>query len=191
MKESALLLLMLVAQHAFAASDSARAQIAAERRAVEVRFHQTEQACRERFGVTACVEQAKAERRSALAGLRERQMRLDDADRRRRAAERLEAIEAKRSEAASRPAAAPASAAASRAATGAGHGSGPAARTPANGQAAAQRAAAQRAAAADVRRQQAASERDKIAQRVKQRAEQHKNAAPLPPPASAASTAGR
>jgi hypothetical protein len=72
-----------------------RLRIAREQADIEARFDAREQACQSRFAVTDCVEAARRERREALRPLREQSLMLDDADRRRRAAGRLRAIESR------------------------------------------------------------------------------------------------
>ena len=86
------------------AQDSEGVRLAAERRAVVERFAAEERACAQRFAVTACVDETRARRRQALAPLREREVRMDEADRRQRAAERRAAIATKVAAAASGPA---------------------------------------------------------------------------------------
>ena len=70
-----------------------RARIAAERRAVQVRFDSQRAACSGRFVVTDCLDAARAERRQALDQLQRQQAVLDEARRRERAARRQQAIE--------------------------------------------------------------------------------------------------
>jgi len=74
---------------------SLRASIEHERAAVEARFKAREAECAGRFAMTACVDRAKSERREALAPLDKSLSALDEAQRRRRAAERLKRIEQK------------------------------------------------------------------------------------------------
>lgn len=74
---------------AAAADSSEREHIATERRAVETRHARAQADCQARFLVTDCQDAARAERRQALDGLQKRQLVLDDARRRERAAERL------------------------------------------------------------------------------------------------------
>ena len=66
-----------------AAEAEQRRQIQRERADVEQRFRQGEAQCAQRFVVTRCVDALKAQRREALAGLREREIVLDEAQRRR------------------------------------------------------------------------------------------------------------
>ena len=82
-----------------------RAEIAAERAAVEKRYADQEAACRERFVVTSCLDDARAERRAALAPLRQEELRIDTEERKQRAAARLGDIESKQRAEAARDAA--------------------------------------------------------------------------------------
>ena len=163
-----------------------RRRIEAERRQFEARFAAEDAACRQRFEVTSCVDEVKARRRESLAGLRQQELLLADAERRKRAAARMQAIEARRIEAESRPPAPPQPA--------------PVLRRPLPPSAAASSreqhrhdaleatAAAQRASAAAARRAVAADDRARIAEREAQRASDTKKSAPLPlPPEVAAS----
>jgi hypothetical protein len=72
-----------------------KAQIERERDAAEARYRARERECRERFIVTSCVEDAQRQRRATLEALRARQLKLDEARRRGRAAERRAEIAAK------------------------------------------------------------------------------------------------
>ncbi len=69
-----------------------RARIATERAEAGRVFDERVAACRERFAVTDCVDEARRERREALTRLRRQESILDEADRRQRAAQRMEAI---------------------------------------------------------------------------------------------------
>ena len=159
-----------------------RARIQSARRNVEAQFQQATQDCRVQFAVTACVDEAKAQRRASLADLRAQQVKLDDEDRRRRAAERVQGIDQKRSE----KAALAASASAATAAVVAPKVTKPRAPSPSHSHPApidgGAQAAARRAQAAEVRRQEAEKEQTKIAQRLAQR---KKVVAPLPPAVAA------
>lgn len=75
-----------------------RADIRSARQAAEARFKQAEAACRERFVVTPCIDDAKGERRRTLASLRERELKLDELERRQRASAREQAVLRKQSE---------------------------------------------------------------------------------------------
>ncbi|WP_280155621.1 hypothetical protein [Piscinibacter sp. XHJ-5] len=72
-----------------------RDRIAAERAGVEATFGERERACRERFVVTSCLEDARRDRRQALENLRQQQVILDEAQRKQRAAQRMDDIRAK------------------------------------------------------------------------------------------------
>lgn len=75
-----------------------RARIAAERDQLETRFAAEEAACQARFFVNACLNKIRPPQREALADLRRQEILLDDAERKRKAAEQLEKIEEKGSE---------------------------------------------------------------------------------------------
>lgn len=100
------------------AEDAAeRQRIAAERARVEAEFEQAQKACYARFAVNDCIDDARAKRREVMSDLRRQELVLNDAERRRRSAERLEEIEKKTADkrasdaaAAARAASAPASA---------------------------------------------------------------------------------
>ncbi len=102
------------------AADVERQRIGRERAAVTSRYQKAEAECRQRFVVTPCIDEAKAQQRKALAELRERELVIDDADRKRRAATRRADIAEKREQAVARAvegtASAPARAGAPRAA---------------------------------------------------------------------------
>ena len=72
-----------------------RQRIGAERAAAEAVYVSQVQACSSRFVVTSCVDAARAQRHAALAALDRQQEVLDDAQRKQRAAERLQAIDSK------------------------------------------------------------------------------------------------
>jgi colicin import membrane protein len=78
--------------------DAERSRIASERAAIEATFAARERECRERFVVTSCVDEARRERRRGLDALRARQLQLDEARRRERAAERRAELAAKAAE---------------------------------------------------------------------------------------------
>ncbi len=69
-----------------------RQRIDAERATAAAHYDERLRACAGRFAVTACVDEAKRERRETLSRLKHEQSRLDDAERRRRAQERTEAL---------------------------------------------------------------------------------------------------
>ena len=92
-------LILMWAGTAFAqarADDAAeRERISAERAAAEAAYGTQVQVCSSRFVVTSCVDAARAERHAALTALDKRQEVLDDAQRKQRAADRLQAIDSK------------------------------------------------------------------------------------------------
>ncbi len=81
-----------------------RARIARERDEATLRFQQRQRECEQRFAVTACVDEARAEHRQALLRLRGQESVLDEAERKRRAAQRMAAIREKVSAEAARDA---------------------------------------------------------------------------------------
>ena len=87
------------------ASDQERASLTAQRKALAARYADEERDCARHFVVTACVDDVRARRRAAIAPFRERELQLDEADRRERATTRRAAIASKQAQAASRPAA--------------------------------------------------------------------------------------
>src|SRR6185369_4051220 len=70
-----------------------RARITAERRDAEAAFRAQEKACYGKFDVNDCLNAARAHRRQVLADLRRQEMSVNDAQRKRKAAEHLGAIE--------------------------------------------------------------------------------------------------
>lgn len=88
-----------------------RARIASERTRIEAEFEQANKACYQKFAVNDCIADARAKRRELLADLRRQELVLNDADRRRRSAERLEEIEKKTADKRAAQASAPAPAA--------------------------------------------------------------------------------
>jgi colicin import membrane protein len=74
------------------------ARINAQRERAEAEFAAQEKACYSRFAVNDCIEAARKRRRDALAELRRQEVALNDAERRRRADERLRDIEARQAE---------------------------------------------------------------------------------------------
>ena len=173
-----------------AAADDPRAQIAAERRVIEERFVAEQAACMERFAVTDCVDESRARHRADLAPLRERELKLDDALRRARAQQRLDAVAAKRAAAASQAAAAPSAARPTKLpASAAGHADrGDKSRDNAAAQAAQAAEAADRARAAERRREAARLTQERIARRLAEKAAHGKKAEPLPAPGAASAT---
>jgi len=164
-----------------------RARIKDERSRIETQFNAEMAACRQRFVVTACVDDARQRRRDALTAPRAEELTLDDLERRERAAVRREVIQAKQREAASR-AAAPLAASA----PGERVRPGPSAATSAPAQradpgaaaSAAQASARQRANAARERQAQIEATQARIRERQAERLREGKVAAPLPVPAA-------
>lgn len=72
-----------------------RQRIAVERQQADADFSRRDQACRSRFVVAACQEEARKEHRDANERLRLQLSMLDESQRKRRAAERIDAIRAK------------------------------------------------------------------------------------------------
>jgi len=196
---------------ATAADDQERSRLAAERAAIESRYSARERECRERFVVTSCVDDARRERRRGLDGLRARQIQLDEARRRERAAERSADLAAKAAEDARREREARAAPPARRdppspleprrqgtagvAASQAGRrGAGvdrPAAKAGSAANAApgesatARREREERSRASyEARQRQAAEHRREVNEKTAERLKEHPPAAPLPVPAS-------
>lgn len=86
--------LFAIAQPAVAAEpdDAERTRIARERAEADARHADRVAGCNRRFVVTACIDDARAERRDALANLAAQERVLDEAARKRRAAVRVERI---------------------------------------------------------------------------------------------------
>lgn len=181
--------LLLLGADFVGAAGGERDALAGERKRLQAAFAAEEAACAGNFAVNACLDGVRQRRRAALAPLRERELALDEAERRERAAERRRGNQARQAAAASR-ASAPAepqmrvrapSPAASRAAER--HGS-------AGHQQRIEREAEKasgRAAAAEQRREQARLAQERVERRLQERAATGKVSAPLPIPASAAS----
>lgn len=185
--------LVAVAQGPAALDDRAeRGRIAQERSEATALHDQRRRECEQRFAVTACVEEARADHRQTMMRLRRQEALLDEAQRKERAAQRLAAIERKRSEERTRVAAPRAqiraSAPAARqpavaAAPAAERASAPAAATAAAGAGSA--AEARSRARFDARQREAATRRDAAEQRRIQRERNGKPlSAPLPDPAA-------
>jgi hypothetical protein len=82
-----------------------RARISRERGEATLRFQERQRECEQRFAVTACVDEARAEHRQALLRLRGQESVLAEAERKRRAAQRTATIREKVSAEAARDAA--------------------------------------------------------------------------------------
>ena len=75
------------------ATEAERSRIAAERRQADARFAAQDVACYQTFAVTDCLKAARSQRRQLVSDLRRQELSLNDADRKRRAAERVRSIE--------------------------------------------------------------------------------------------------
>lgn len=182
--------LVAVAQGPAAVDDRAeRERIARERSEATIRHDQRRRECEQRFAVTACVDEARAEHRQTMMRLRRQEALLDESQRKARAAQRLAAIEQRRSEERTRvvvPRAAPARASAAEARQPRPAASAPAERASAPAASVSASAAEARSRERfDARQREAAARRDAAQQR---RVEREKNAkppsAPLPDPAA-------
>jgi hypothetical protein len=164
-----------------------RRRIAAERQEAERRFEAARRECETRFAVSSCVEQARSERRRTLELLAGRQAALDDAQRRQRAAERMQSIREKARQADAR-AAAPAASAVVRA-----RRAPPAPRSPASPAAEPRlpvtpQEAAQRRDERAQREQEAAQHRAAVLRRNAERDARKPQSAPLPVPSAPAAS---
>ncbi|MBC7376388.1 MAG: hypothetical protein H7346_03005 [Burkholderiaceae bacterium] len=74
-----------------------RARIASERAAVDARFLVEEKACYKKFSVNDCLNEARGRQRESLADLRRQDLSLNDAERKRRAADEMRKLEEKAS----------------------------------------------------------------------------------------------
>ncbi|HUP09085.1 MAG TPA: hypothetical protein VMU47_18130 [Caldimonas sp.] len=70
-----------------------RQRIAAARAAAEQHYAERERECRQRFAVTACMDDAQRERRATLGALRREENVLDEGQRQARAADRREELD--------------------------------------------------------------------------------------------------
>ncbi len=160
-----------------------RAAVAAERQRLEARFAAEEAQCRERFAVTACIDDVRQRRRIALAAPRAQELAQDDADRMQRAQSRREAVARKQKQAAERPVVEPERARELRLPPPPAPLAEP--RVPAAPSA---DEAARRAAASRDRRERIAASQDRIVTRQVERASRNKRPGeplPLPPEVAA------
>ena len=161
------------------AADDDRARLVQQRRQLGEGFAAEERACSQRFAVTACVDDVKRRRREALAQVRERELRLDEAERQQRAAERQAAIDAKRAAVAAAPSASSVAAPELRVRPSATAASRPAAKPRDDGtERAAQ--AEQRQGLAQQRRDEAATAQQRVQRRQEERSASGRKSAPLP-----------
>ena len=182
--------LLTVCMVAATASPQERAQLRAERQRLSEAFAQEERACSQQFLVTACLDDARARRREALAPVRERELRLDEAERRAKAEQRRQAIAAKQALAASQATARLAPPVRVRSAPVAS--SAPGHEPPAAEKADRAAAAAARARVLEAQRLGSVQAQRRVDKRQADRLAGGHKAAPLPTPAlSAASGPGR
>jgi len=80
------------------ADTAERARIASERSRIEAAFQAEQKACYSKFGVSGCIEDAKARRSAQLGDLRRQEISLNDAQRKARAADRVKELERKRAD---------------------------------------------------------------------------------------------
>jgi hypothetical protein len=200
------LLLLLLLRAAVAHADDSptdigaqRSRLVRERSVAEKQFAADRQDCENRFAVTACLDRAKARRRSTLDDLSRQKTVLDDIQRKQRAAARQREVEHHLREADDRAAAAPrlltvvrvprsASAKASRASASAGVNAAASAARPVDGidPDAARREAASRQAY-EKRQNESQTHREAVERRNAEQAAKRAGAAGLPdPPADAA-----
>lgn len=191
----ALAAVLLAPAAASAAPDETAVQlerITRERAQVQREAQAAQAACAQQFAVTACVDRAKAERRQRLLQLDRERAVLDEAQRKRRAADRLAQLERREAvrvqqqpKITVRSRASAASAAADPASVPAATPLPAAEPTRDSAAAAADAQAATRAAAAARRASDAATHRRTIEQRNLERAKQRPPAPPLPLPPAA------
>ena len=169
------------------AAPQERAELRAERNRLTEAFSKEERACSLQFLVTACQDEVRARRREALAPVRERELRLDEAERQAKTEQRRRAIAAKQALAASQPAARPAPPVRVRSSALAASVPTREPRQQDNGDRAS--AAASRARELEVQRQQAVQAQHRVDRREAERLAAGRKAVPLPTPAQAASSA--
>ncbi len=179
--------LLLLVAGPLLASQAERQQIAAARQSIASDFAAQEQACRQRFAVTDCVEDVRVRRRQALAPWREKELALDAADRQRRADERRAAIQAKAqaASAASAPAVVP------RARKPPPTPTTALPLAPPSADPALAAAAAARVKDAAQRKTEAETAQARVARRQAERSREGKAVRPLPVPAVGAASAAR
>jgi hypothetical protein len=181
-----LALTLLCALPAIGQADASaeRARIARERQQAEADYSAEVARCESQFIVASCVEKARKQRRTALDRLSRAQNVLDDAERKQRAAERLQRVQDKRRAMAERPAEPPPRVVQRAASAPAAPVSRPipVPHDPRPSQA----EQAEREAAYEHRLQEAAAHRREVEQRNARRAASHKPAAPLPVPSASA-----
>jgi hypothetical protein len=100
----ALSLFPLLAASQSIETDGRRAQLTRERETAEARFREAVQVCENAFAQTACVDDARRERRREVSRVDAERSALDQTDRHRRTEERTRRVEAKQRAAAQRSA---------------------------------------------------------------------------------------
>ncbi|GAC1357838.1 MAG: hypothetical protein NVSMB34_12510 [Variovorax sp.] len=85
--------LMPVSARTETAAEAERTRIAAERQKADMHFVDREKECYRKFAVNDCLLAARAVRRELLADLRRQELSLNDAERKRRSAERVHSLE--------------------------------------------------------------------------------------------------
>lgn len=78
--------------------DSQRTRIEAARAVAVRRFEADEKACWQRFAVNACIRQARVQRRGVLDRLRQEELAVNDVERQRRTAARLQQLQDKQTQ---------------------------------------------------------------------------------------------
>lgn len=179
-----------------ASASQERARIAREMADVNARARSAEAACAQQFAVSSCLAQVRSERRLALRQLERQRAVLDDAQRREKAAQRVDRVRQRQEQSAKddarprvevrtrgadpKPGGAPVPAAPERPESDTERATKAAAAA-----SAAQAQAARRVEAAARRASEAQAHRDAVEQRQRERAASGRVAAPLPVPASA------
>lgn len=177
------------------ADASERRRIARERAEAEARGRAAEAACAREFAVSACLRQARSERRTTLRQLDRQQALLEEAQRKQRAAQRLARIRERQEAAAREPARppvevrsrnprAPAPEPAASQVAGVEAAQALRAASAAAAASAADAKAARRAEASAARARKAEAHRAAVEARSRERATQNAPAASLPVPAS-------
>ena len=173
------------AQHApLDVAADARVRLMNERQAVQDQFAEAERACQQRFAVSACVDDVRVRRRAALEPLRERELQLNDEQRRQRAQEREAARVARRTARETQALMAPAPAASRPQATPATPRPTPPRQAQPDPSSKAAEAAA-RAKVAQQRREAALASQAEVARRLTQRRTEGKSLTALPTPEAA------
>jgi len=207
----ALVLLLTARAGAWAATGTEAAEIdriRRERQVAEAQYAKAAEACRKEFAVTACLDKARSERRTAMDRLRQAEIVINDERRRVKAAERTDAV-ARKTRAAAEQSTGPASSADAGGKLARPAAGGRAARSPAPGASAAPKPhaaqgagrdhsadgliaatqAARRASDARAQQTQLARHRQDVLERNAAQAKKHPPAAGLPTPGLAASKA--